>query len=57
MLGLGTAGLGRAMGVLATALALTPPLVPLLPTGGSRPRWRLGRTGAAALPGAQILQP
>lgn len=41
------------------APALTPPLVPLLPTGRPRPqpRWRLGSAGAAAFPGPPAGQP
>lgn len=57
MLGLGTAGRGGPVGVLATGPELTPPLVPLLPAGGPRPRWRLRCAGAAALPGPSVLQP
>lgn len=59
VLGLGTAGLGGRRVCWPQALALTPPLVLLLPTGGPRPRWhrRLGCPGAAAFPRASCLQP
>lgn len=57
MLGLGIAGLGVRWVCWPKAPALTPPLVPLLPTGWPRPRWRLCSAGAAAFPRPPALQP
>lgn len=59
VLGLGTAGLGGRWAFWPKALAPTPPLVPLLPAAGPRPRWRwrLGCPGAATVPRPPCLQP
>lgn len=58
MLGLGNSWAWRPDGCAGPRLwLLTPPLVPLLPTGQPQPRWRLGRAGAAAFPASLFLRP